>query len=57
VSSGVGDLLLPVKDDGCRRPPARVRILEQKVESLEKLPARMEALELQILQFRERHDR
>jgi hypothetical protein len=31
----------------------RVQILEEKVESLEKLPARIEALELQILQFRE----
>ena len=30
----------------------RVQILEGKVESLEQLPARMEALELQILQFR-----
>ncbi len=31
----------------------RVEILEEKVEALERLPARMEALELQILQFRE----
>jgi len=30
-----------------------VQILEEKVESLEKLPARMEALALRILQFRE----
>ena len=32
---------------------ARVAILEQKVESLEQLPARIDALELQISQFRE----
>ncbi len=31
----------------------RVQILEEKVETLERLPARIEALELQILQFRE----
>jgi hypothetical protein len=31
----------------------RVEILEGKVEQLERLPARMDALELQILQFRE----
>jgi len=31
----------------------RVQILEEKVESLERLPARIEALELQILQFRQ----
>ena len=31
----------------------RVGIIERKVTSLEKLPARMDALELQILQFRE----
>ena len=38
-------------------PPApltrRVQILEEKVESLERLPARIDAIELQILQFRE----
>ena len=32
---------------------ARVEILKQKVERLEKLPARMEAVELQILQLRQ----
>ena len=31
----------------------RVEILERKVEALEQLPARMTAIELQILQFRE----
>lgn len=31
----------------------RVEILEEKVESLERLPARVDALELQFLQFRE----
>ena len=31
----------------------RVKILEDKVESLERLPARIDHLELQILQFRE----
>ena len=31
----------------------RVQILEEKVETLERLPARIEALELQILQVRE----
>ena len=32
---------------------ARVAILEQKVERLEQLPARIDAIELQISQFRE----
>jgi uncharacterized protein YPO0396 len=31
----------------------RVEILEQKVENLEKLPARVEAVELQIVQLRD----
>jgi hypothetical protein len=31
----------------------RVQILEEKVESLERLPARIDNLEVQILQFRE----
>lgn len=31
----------------------RVQILEEKVGSLERLPARIDAIELQILQFRE----
>jgi uncharacterized protein YPO0396 len=31
----------------------RVEMLEQKVENLEKLPARVEAVELQIVQLRE----
>jgi hypothetical protein len=31
----------------------RVQILEEKVELLERLPARIEALELQFLQFRD----
>jgi uncharacterized protein YPO0396 len=36
------------------RPPLerRVSILEEKVEHLEKLPARMDAIELQIVQLR-----
>ena len=31
----------------------RVQILEEKVERLERLPSRIDAIELQILQFRE----
>ncbi len=31
----------------------RVQILEEKVERLEQLPARIDSIELQILQFRE----
>ena len=31
----------------------RVEVLERKVDSLEKLPARMDSLELQIVQFRQ----
>jgi hypothetical protein len=33
--------------------PRRVRILEEKVQQLERLPARIDNLEVQILQFRE----